>query len=184
MKHFAFQDRIWWKRIELCFAFIIMAVICASMAFDYDIFKGETQHAPIFIIILGWIGLLFLVPSLLYALFREVRFRFSGREVIQITDEGLYIASDFVPWERITFIREWNKDILLVGTDDYEERMASAGLLKRLSMKVNDMLAGPTIGIPIMQIDGSADEFVALCMPYLKQAEKKKKIGSHNAKCE
>lgn len=166
---FDFIQRRWFKQLKTLFGFIFLfsvsfACITADKPYRY-------HSSPIFINIMGWIGIIFLGLCAIVLLFRELRFR--GRSQAVITDEGLYITGECIPWSVITEVKKWRyrKDVqgLYVVTTNCEELIAAAPWWKRWNMKFNYRQYGAVYFIPYEMFDGTNEAFIEACEPYIKR---------------
>ena len=96
-------------------------------------------------------------------------YNIKGRSWVLILEEGLLIGKNLVHWENIEGFGKWNGGVL-VFTNNVEERLAAANLLKRWNMKMSktDILA------PELGFEGSCDDFIAQCKEELRRFKNKK----------
>lgn len=160
---FNFMQRRWFKQLKmlLAFAFVFTASIFCAIT-DHPI-RG---HLPIFTHVIGWIGIVFFGLCGIILLYRELRFR-GGSQAI-ITDEGLYILGEYIPWSVITAVKPWGQlhefQGLAVMTTNCEELIAAAPWWKRWNMRLNYKQYGAVYFIPNEMFEGSREAFIEACM--------------------
>lgn len=167
MKAFSFTQRKWFKNIKfvvLSSIMIAMSLFCALHDFTNSIRGSNIIAHPI-----GWIGVIFFGFALIYMLYKNILYALKGRGMVVIAEDGLIHRDDFIPWKTIVRI-SGNKYYITILTNDTKERMQKASWLTKL----NHRMDGATVRISNWDYDGSQEEFIERCMPYLKDSNDNK----------
>lgn len=168
---FNFVQHRWFKQLKMLLAFAFMlyaSYFCATID------RPLRHNSPVFIHIIGWVGIVFFGLCGVVFLYRELRFRGGSQAVI--TDEGLYIMGECVPWSVVTEIKTWKQlddtQGLVVVTTNCEERIAAAPWWKRWNMRLNYKQYGAVYYIADEMFEGSREAFAEACAPYIRSTAK------------
>ncbi|OYP41296.1 hypothetical protein [Prevotella sp. P5-50] len=97
-----------------------------------------------------------------YAFVRDLIYNIKGRCWVLILNEGLLIGKTLIHWENIEGFGKWNGGVL-VFTNNVEERLAAANLIKRWNMKLSIKMSKTDILAPELGFEGSCNDFIAQC---------------------
>lgn len=172
---FNFRHRLWFKNLQLLLAFAFMLYIGIFCAFDVE--------APLFIRIIGWVCLVFAGGGGVFLLYRTIKLRSRGLRHVSISDEGLYVEGNLIPWHTIEGfepMKVMNNNIgMLVRTNNNEEIIANANnLIVRWNYRTSLKMYDAIFCIQEDFIDCSMDAFVALCNEYIRKDQKKRERTS------
>lgn len=168
---FNFRHRLWFKNLRLALSFAFMLYAC--------VFCATNAEVPLFIHIIGWVGLVFFGIGGLFLLCKTVTLRSRGLSHVSHNDEGLFIEGHLIPWHTIEGFEPMKvvaNDIgMLVKTSNNEEIIAStSNPFKRWSYRHSLKVYGAIFYIHKDYIDCSMDAFVALCEEHIRQDRKKR----------
>ena len=149
----------WFKMLKFFSAVIFCCGAFVFVLITDDSFFGKT---------IAWFGLAFFGGGSMAVIGKVLWLKHKGLSLVTITDEELVINGKAICWENIeSFVG--SRYGLLVMTNNIKERLAKANLLERLSIKFNQKTCGTDITISEDWIDGTFQQFVDRCKPYLEQ---------------
>lgn len=170
---FNFTQRLWFKNILLVCGFVYMTYQSGFLAFHDD--------TPLFLKVIGWTGLVFFGGGGVFILYKTFALRSRGLRMVSLSDEGLFIAGELIPWSAIEGFEPMKFKTVqlnhqyLVRTNNCEEVIASTGnRFKRWSRRRSLSRYGAIYVLDDDYIDGSMDAFVALCNEYIDKDRKKR----------
>lgn len=168
---FNFRHRLWFKNLQSLLAFAFMLFIGIFCAFDGD--------APLFIRIIGWVCLVFAGGGGVLLLYRTIKLRSRGLRHVSVSDEGLYVEGNLIPWHTIEGfepMKVMNNNLgMLVKTSNNDEIIANtSNPFKRWNYRTSLKMYDAIFYIHKDFIDGSMDAFVALCNEYIEKDRKKR----------
>ena len=155
-----FYKRKWFKLLKLFVATIVMCGLCVLLLLRNE---SDMQRK-----VVAWFGLAFFGGGGMAAIGRMLWLKHKGLPLVTITDEGLVIMGKAIRWENIESLAG-SRYGLLVMTNNIEERMAKANPLKRLLNKFDKKYFGTDIIINEDWLDGTFQQFVDRCKPYIEQ---------------
>lgn len=160
---FEFRHKYWFRQVELFFCFVIMIAVSAFLAFVKD---GDLSMR-----IIGWVGLVFFGGGGLFAYYKQFVYGKQGRRNLMITEQGLLIANTVIPWSTIVGFRRWAGpgSVIIVQTNDCEKQIAEAGFYKRMLLQFNYKLMGAVFSFSDSELDGTLEDFIELCRPYMER---------------
>lgn len=168
-----FTQRLWFKNAMLLAGFAYLVFQSAFCVFNADV--------PLFIHIIGWMGLIFFGGGGTYVLYRSIVLRTRGLRLVTLSDEGLILNGELIPWSAIEGFEPMNplhlKSVneILVRTNNCEEIIASTrNPIKRWSRRRSLAHYGAIYVIDESHIDGSLEAFTALCSEYMEKDRKKR----------
>lgn len=154
----------WVKLVKQLFFTILLTVTSLFCALKTDL---------TFYIIIGWFGTFFFGIGGTYAFVRDLIYNIKGRCWVLILNEGLLIGKTLIHWENIEGFGKWNGGVL-VFTNNVEERLAAANLIKRWNMKLSIKMSKTDILAPELGFEGSCNDFIAQCEEELLRFKKLK----------
>lgn len=143
----------WVKLVKQLFFTILLTVASLFCALKTDL---------AFNIIIGWFGTFFFGIGGMYAFVRDLIYNIKGRCWVLILNEGLLIGKALIHWENIEGFGKWNGGVL-VFTNNVEERLAVANLIKRWNMKLSIKMSKTDLLAPELGFEGSCNDFIAQC---------------------
>lgn len=158
---FPFVKRKWFKNIRFvadCSIMVALGLVCALSDFSSSTKVANYIAHPI-----GWLAVLFSGYALFYMLYKYLIYAIKRRGMVEITEKGLTIRDDFVAWNNIVCIAG-NKYYIIIQTNNAKDRTKKASWLSKL----NNMMDGATLRISNWDYDGSQEEFIQRCLPYIK----------------
>lgn len=160
---------IWIKRIPL-----YISIVFFTGTFVYGLLPSS--HSPIFIKVIGVIGILFFGVGGLFFVINDLRMMMTGSRPVGTDPKGLWIQRQFIPWTKISEFRigkdsELQKVIHVVTTDAQEEIQSIRNPFSRFFMKMKFKKDGALYTIDYEDFSGKAEDYVA----YLE--EEKKRYG-------
>lgn len=170
---FNFTHRLWFKNLLLVCGFVYLAFQCGFCAFN--------REAPLFIHIIGWVGLIFFGGGGVFLLYKTIALRSRGLRMVNLSDEGLILFGELIPWNAIEGFEPMrimvfsNVHQMLVLTNNCEEVIANTrNGFKRWSRRRSYNQYGAIYVLDDDYIDGSMDAFIALCNEYIDNDRKKR----------
>lgn len=170
---FNFMHRLWFKNLLLVCGFAYLTFQCGFCAFHDD--------APLFLKVVGWAGLVFFGGGGVLLLYKTFMLRSRGLRMVSLSDEGLYLWGELVPWSAIEgFEPMKTKNVhldnqFLVLTNNCEEVIANTrNRFKRWSRRRSLKSYGAIYVLDSDYIDGSIEAFIALCEEYREKDRKKR----------
>lgn len=171
---FNFTHRLWFKNLLLVCGLAYLTFQCGFCAFVSD--------APLFIRIIGWAGLVFFGGGGVFLLYKVVTLRSRGLRMVNVSDEGLILLGELIPWSVIEGFEPMKykplqvvNSLYLVRTNNCEEIIANTrNPLKRWSRRRSLRQYGAIYVLDDDYIDGSIENFVALCNEYIENDRKKR----------
>lgn len=157
---FAFIHKIWFKRFKMLLYWIAFTTISIHFVLE----------TPLRLKIIGAVGIVFFGIGGIFALYKSL----IGKT--NVDENGIYINGDFIKWANVTEIekiRISKEEMLVVRTNDYDQRLAQAtNIFDRWILRSNYKRFGGFLFINNLSVDGTLDDFQELCIEYKKQSSK------------
>ena len=170
---FNFTHRLWFKNLLLVCGFAYLTFQCGFCAFQSDV--------PLFIHIIGWLGLFFFGGGGAFLLYKTIALRSNGLRMVSLSEEGLILFGELIPWSAIEGFEPMTLKTVhlnhqyLVRTNNCEEVIAhTRNRFKRWSRRRSLRQYGAIYVLDDDYIDGSMDAFLALCNEYIDKDRKKR----------
>lgn len=169
---FAFTQRLWFKNALLLAGFAYLIFQCGFCAFNADV--------PLFIHLIGWVGLVFFGGGGAYILYRNFVLRTHGLRLVSIGDEGLILNGELIPWDviegfepmKVRPLRDYH--LVLIRTNNCEEAIArTRNPIMRWSRRRSLKNYGAIYTLDEDYVDGSIEAFIALCEEHIQQNKRK-----------
>lgn len=154
----------WAKLIKLLVYTILLIVASAYCA--------TNPATPLLIKIAGWVGMFFFGIGGMYAFVRDFRNILKGESCVQILTDGLLIDKTLIHWDNIVGFRTCNGGIL-VFTNNVEERLAEARIIKRWNIKFSLWVSKTDILISELEFEGTCNDFITQCQEEIHKFEKR-----------
>ena len=175
---FNFTHRLWFKNLLLALGFAYLTFQCGFCAFKSDF--------PLFIHIIGWVGLIFFGGGGVFLLYKTLTLCSRGLRMVNLSDEGLILFGELIPWNVIESFEPMkvgafsNDHQMLVRTSNCEEVIANTrNGFKRWSRRRSYNQYGAIYVLDDDYIDGSIKSFIALCNEYIENDRKKHERHAH-----
>ena len=172
------------KLIAAVIFLIVMVIHTIYLPWDFTTPPREgfrpRMLSPGTVKVLMYAFLLMLAIIGAYALFRHLMYRRKGRRMAMISDEGLYIMDDCIPWDQIknVCLNKGNKIIFVTTRRAFEKKaIEQARWPKRLLWKINRSLIGTPFEITRTCYEGTPEAFYEECCKRLppKPVRKRRK---------
>lgn len=175
---FNFTHRLWFKNLLLVCGFAYLTFQCGFCAFNSEV--------PLFIHIVGWVGLVFFGGGGVFLLYKTVTLRSCGLRMVSLSDEGLFLSGELIPWSAIEGFEPMKLKKVqldhqyLVRTNNCEEVIANTrNRFKRWSRRRSLSQYGAIYVLDDDYIDGSIEAFIDLCNEYIENDHKKRERLAH-----
>lgn len=175
---FNFTHRLWFKNLLLACGFVYLTFQCGFCAF--------CDNAPLFLKVIGWTGLIFFGGGGLFLLYKTFALRSRGLRMVSLNDEGLFLIGELIPWSAIEGFEPMTLSTVqlnhqyLVRTNNCEEVIANTrNRFKRWSRRRSLRQYGAVYVLDSDYIDGSIENFIALCNEYIENDRKKRERFVH-----
>ena len=152
--------------------FIKLLVIGILLTFA-SVFCATDPDAPISTKIAGWVGIFFFGIGGMYAIVRDLRKILKGESYVQILTDGLLIYKTLIRWKNIVGFSKCNGGVL-VFTNNVEERLAEATIIKKMNIKFSLWISKTDILAPELGFEGTCNDFIAQCQDAIRKFETKK----------
>ncbi len=164
MRTTTLTNRKWFKNLKfILFSAILLALSLFCALHD---FSNDTKGSNIVAHPIGWLGIIFFGYALIFMLYKNIKYALKGRGMVEITEEGLINRDDFIPWSSIESVYG-NKYYIIFDTNDAKERLEKASWLT----KINNKFDGASVRISNWDYDGSQEEFINKCLPYIEKKQ-------------
>lgn len=155
----------WAKLIKLLVYTILLATA--------SVFCAISPDTPLLIKITGWVGMFFFGIGGTYAFVRDLRNILKGESYVQILTDGLLIYKTLIRWKNIVGFSKCNGGVL-VFTNNVEERLAEATIIKKMNIKFSLWISKTDILAPELGFEGTCNDFIAQCQDAIRKFETKK----------
>ena len=159
-----FTNRKWYKNIKFIFYSAIMLTLCLFCVLTDSSNRVSHKIPTLILQSFGLIGLIFFGYALILMIYKNIKYALKGREMVEITEEGLIIRDDFIPWISVESVLG-NKYYIIFETNDAKERLDKASWLSKINFKFD----GASVRISNWDYDGSQEEFINKCIPYIEK---------------